>query len=133
VLVAFYSILPTCGYSRTCGARPTSSNYQGYIYRPPLLGDTQFRRLPLRQPRNTFEFRLTVANSVTPSLVLYLYHTFHLFIFTYITLVISLTPCLVIILLISRSTFYSLFPIPPSPNSPALNTTLPSMDPIFSF
>jgi hypothetical protein len=30
-----------------------------------LLGDTQFRRLQLRQPRNTF--RLTVANSVTPS------------------------------------------------------------------
>jgi hypothetical protein len=53
--------------------------------------------------------------------------------FSHIILVILLTPYLVIILLISRSTFYSLFPIFLSPNIPALNTALPSMDPIFPF
>jgi hypothetical protein len=57
--------------------------------------------------------RHSVSNSVALSPVLYMCYTFHLFISTHIILVISLTPCLVIILLFSRSTFYSLFPIRP--------------------
>jgi transposase len=53
-----------CEIANATNPRISTSTIRN-ILRRKVLGDTQFRRLQLRQPRNTF--RLTVANSVTPS------------------------------------------------------------------